>query len=161
MPGGSPIPQSPLRPSGMRAYETPVWSHHLGSFLSPTSTPIVCIRLKPRQTARNDDASDRRLRDFGTSASLAVQIVSQLVDGELVITNDILDQIADRDDSDQLSLVDHGKIGTRFSVITAMHSSSVRPGRTNKTGVSITSPTRVFGNARPSNNHSERSVVPL
>jgi len=32
----------------------------------------------------------------------------QLVDGELMITNDIFDQIADRDDSDQLSLVNDG-----------------------------------------------------
>jgi hypothetical protein len=43
-------------------------------------------------------------------APLAVQIMSQLVDGELVITNDIFDQIADRDDSDQLSLVNDGKM---------------------------------------------------
>jgi hypothetical protein len=62
-----------------------------------------------RQTA-NDDASDCRLAYFGIFASLAVQIMSQLVDGELMITNNILDQISDRDDSDQLSLVHHGKV---------------------------------------------------
>jgi hypothetical protein len=41
---------------------------------------------------------------------LAVQTMRQLVDGELMITNNIFDQIADRDDSHQLSLVDDGKV---------------------------------------------------
>ena len=36
--------------------------------------------------------------------------MSQLGDGEFVITNNIFDQIADRDDCDQLSLVNDGKI---------------------------------------------------
>ena len=61
--------------------------------------------------------------------ALAVQIMSQLVDGELMIPNNIFDQIADRDDSDQLSIVNDGKIAnSSFSVITAMHSSAVRIG---------------------------------
>ena len=103
-----PIPQSPLRPSGMRAYETPAWSHHLGSF----SSDLSADRLHPPQTARLQMTmpSDCRLAYFGIFASLAVQIVSQLVDGELMITNNILDQISDRDDSDQLSLVNDGKV---------------------------------------------------
>jgi hypothetical protein len=97
---GAPIPQSPLRPSGMRAYETPAWSHHLGSFFSRSQRRSPASASN-RHTA-NDDASDCRLA-FGIFASLAVQIMSQLVDGELMITNNILDQISDRDDSDQLA----------------------------------------------------------
>ena len=45
-------------------------------------------------------------------APLAVQIMKQLVDGELMITNNIFDQIADRDDSHQLSLVNDGKVAS-------------------------------------------------
>ena len=45
------------------------------------------------------------IADFGIFAPPAVQIMRQLVDGELMITNDLFDQIADRDDSRQLSLV--------------------------------------------------------
>jgi len=104
-----PIPQSPLRPSGMRAYETPAWSHHLGSFSSDLNADRLVIRLKFARL-QNDDASDCRITYFAIFASLAVQIMSQLVDGELMITNNILDQISDRDDSDQLSLVHHGKV---------------------------------------------------
>ena len=37
------------------------------------------------------------IADFGIFAPLAVQIMRQLVDGELMITNNIFDQIADRD----------------------------------------------------------------
>jgi hypothetical protein len=103
-----PIPQSPLRPSGMRAYETPAWSHHLGSF----SSDLNADRLHPPQTARLQMTMPQTaaLRTSAFFASLAVQIMSQLVDGELRITNNILDQISDRDDSDQLSLVHHGKV---------------------------------------------------
>ena len=49
------------------------------------------------------------IADFGIFAPPAVQIMRQLVDGELMITNDIFDQIADRDDSRQLSLVITGR----------------------------------------------------
>ena len=50
------------------------------------------------------------IADFGIFAPLAVQIMRQLVDGELMITNNIFDQIADRDDAHQLSLVNDGKV---------------------------------------------------
>src|SRR6185369_683912 len=33
--------------SGMRAYETPAWPHHLGSFSSDLTADRLVIRLKP------------------------------------------------------------------------------------------------------------------
>jgi len=65
----------------------------------------------PAQTdGRQNDVASCRLAYFGIFVPLAVQIMRQLVDGELMITNNIFDQIADRDDSDQFSLVNDGKV---------------------------------------------------
>ena len=92
----------------MRAYETPAWSHQLGSFSSGLNADRLVIQLKP--TDGKMTVPQLPLTYFGIFAPLAVQIMRQLVDGELMITNNIFDQIADRDDSRQLSLVNDGKV---------------------------------------------------
>jgi hypothetical protein len=104
----SPSPQAPPRPCGMRAYETPAWSHQLGSFSSGLNADRLVIRLKP--TDGKTTVPQLPPCAFRYFAPLAMQIMSQLVDGELMITNNIFDQIADRDDSDQFSLVNYGKV---------------------------------------------------
>ena len=47
MPGAPHPPKPPPRPSGMRAYEAPAWSHHLGSFSSDLNIDRLVIGLKP------------------------------------------------------------------------------------------------------------------
>ena len=93
---------TPPTMTGMRPQPGP---HQLGSF----SSGLMVRPCHPAYTRTQNNGANAACvpRYF---APLAVQIISQLVDGELVITNDIFDQIADRDDSDQLSLVNDGKI---------------------------------------------------
>jgi hypothetical protein len=52
----------------------------------------------------------RSERGIGRWSSLAVYKMNQLVDGELLLTDDIFDQITDRDNSDQFSLVNDGQM---------------------------------------------------
>ena len=80
----------------------------LGSFSSGLNADRPVIQLKP--TDGKMTVPQLPIADFGIFAPLAVQIMRQLVDGELMITNNIFDQIADRDDSHQLSLVNDGKV---------------------------------------------------
>jgi hypothetical protein len=102
---GAPHPQAP---APVR-YETPAWPPPAGVFFILSHADRLVIRLKT--DGRKMTASSAALRTSDAIfASLAVQIMSQLVDGELVITNNIFDQIADRDDSDQFSLVNDGKV---------------------------------------------------
>jgi hypothetical protein len=108
MPGAS-QPPSPPRPCGMPCVRDPSVVPPAGVFFIRSQCRSSC---HPAQTdgRQNDGASSCRPAHFGIFAPLAVQIMSQLVDGELMITNNIFDQIADRDDSDQLSLVNDRKV---------------------------------------------------
>jgi hypothetical protein len=81
-----PIPQAP---APVR-YETQLGPHQLGSFSSCRMPIASSSGSKPDGRKMTASAAALRTSD-GIFAPLAVQIMSQLVDGELVITNNIFD----------------------------------------------------------------------
>ena len=77
-------------------------------------------------------------------------VVGQVLDLEALLLRGELDEVADRDDADDLAVVDDRDVTDAPSVIGAMHSSTVVCGVATISGAEMISPTAVSSSVRPS-----------